>query len=60
MKIDIRKVSKYYECDISEGSAVLHIGLLDKGECESVAAQFRQAADALFPILVEPDEPRQR
>lgn len=58
MKILIRKISKYYECDIVDGAATITLGLLDKGECESVAHQFREAADALFPIVMEADEPQ--
>lgn len=57
MKINIRKISKYYECDIVDGFATIQLGLLDKGECESVARQFRDAADALFPIVMEAEEP---
>jgi len=60
MKINIRKISKYYECDIVDGAATIQIGLLDKGECETVARQFRDAADVLFPIVIEPDEPLSR
>jgi len=54
MKIVIRKLSMYYECDIEDGSTIVHLGLLDKGECETLANQFREAADALFPIVTEP------
>lgn len=55
MEIKIRKLSKYYECDIVDGATTLHFGLLDDGECETLATQFRDAADALFPLPEQPN-----
>lgn len=60
MKIEIRKIGPYYECDVVDGSTTMHLGLLDRGECETVAGQFRAAADELFPIEERGDAPLQR
>ena len=59
MNIEIRKVGNYYECNIVDSATTMQLGLLDKGECETLATKFRIAADALFPIVLERDEPAQ-